>query len=203
MKVIVIGANGTIGSAVTALLKGKGYEVIEAYRKSEQYPCDITDAASIRALYDLVEDIQHVVCCAGGVHFGPVQDMEKKHLDIGFQSKIGGQVQVVLEGIRHKNVSKSASFTLTSGMLDEDPIPLSAAASLANGALAGFARGASVGMPDKQRVNVVSPTLITESVPKYEAYFPGTIPVDASVAAMSYLKSLAGGENGRVYKAGW
>ena len=46
MRIVVVGATGTIGKAIAQLLKDKGHEVVEASR-STQPAVDITDPASI------------------------------------------------------------------------------------------------------------------------------------------------------------
>ena len=51
MKILVVGANGTIGKAVVEELKPR-HEIITAGRTSGDQKVDIGDPASIRALFE-------------------------------------------------------------------------------------------------------------------------------------------------------
>ena len=96
-------------------------------------------------------------------------------------------------------VSEGGSFTLTTGILNKDPIIKGAAASLANSAIEGFVHAASIDMPKCQRINVVSPALLTESKTNVGSLFPGYSTVDADTVAKAYRKSVFSGHNGRIY----
>ena len=61
MKVIVIGATGTIGKAVADALAKHGHEVVRASRKSA-VKVDIEDAATLSALFAQTRDVDAVVC---------------------------------------------------------------------------------------------------------------------------------------------
>jgi hypothetical protein len=50
------------------------------------------------------------------------------------------------------------------------------------------------------RINVVSPTVIEESMGSYGPYFRGYKPVPASRAALAYSKSVEGHQTGQIYK---
>lgn len=73
MKIIVIGATGTIGSAIVAALRGK-HDVIAASRKGE-HEVDIKDVASIAALFDKHRDANAVLCAAGGGAWKPLAEL--------------------------------------------------------------------------------------------------------------------------------
>jgi hypothetical protein len=49
-------------------------------------------------------------------------------------------------------------------------------------------------------VNVVSPTLLTESIAKSGHLFPGESPVDAERVANAYVRSIETRETGQVYR---
>ena len=51
MKIILIGASGTLGQAVANEL-GPRHEILRVGRSSGDYRVDITDSASIRALFE-------------------------------------------------------------------------------------------------------------------------------------------------------
>jgi len=51
-----------------------------------------------------------------------------------------------------------------------------------------------------QRINAVSPTVLTEALDKYGAFFPGFESASASRVALAYRRSLEGVETGKVYR---
>jgi len=96
---------------------------------------------------------------------------------LGLRDKVMGQVHLVLGGLA--TVREAGSLTLTSGVLDRDPIRMGTGAAAANGALRGFALGAAIEMPRRLRINVVSPGLLEVSVARYGKWFPGHEPVSS------------------------
>ncbi len=83
-----------------------------------------------------------------------------------------GQVNLVLKGLDY--VSDGGSFTLTSGVLERDPILMGAGAATANGALVGFVVGSAIEMPRGIRINVVSPGMLEVSEERYGSFFLAT-----------------------------
>jgi NAD(P)-dependent dehydrogenase (short-subunit alcohol dehydrogenase family) len=197
MKIIVIGANGTLGKAVAAELSQR-HEVLAVGRKSGAFQADMRDITSLQTLFQKVGNVDAIVCTAGSVHFGPWMELTPEKFDMGLRDKLMGQVNVVLAG--QKFLDDGGSFTLTSGILSEDPIHYGAAASLVNGALDSFVRAAAIELPRAQRINAVSPTVIQESLDSFGPYFRGYKAVPASDAALAYSKSVEGGQTGQVYK---
>jgi len=197
MKIIVIGANGTLGKAVCSELSPR-HQVAKLGRKSGDFSADMRDMTSLKAAFEKVGKADAIVCTAGSVHFGPWAELTSEKFDIGLRDKLMGQVKVVLAGQQFLN--DGGSFTLTSGILSEDPIQFGAAASLVNGALESFVRAAAIELPRGLRINVVSPTVIQESMDSFGPYFHGYKPVPASAAALAYSKSVEGKQTGQVYK---
>jgi len=197
MRILVVGAFGTIGSAVVAELAPR-HEVIAAGKTNGDVRLDITDERSIRAAFQRVGTVGAVVCTAGKVKFAPLAEMRAADYDVGLRDKLMGQVQLVLLGREH--VADGGSFTLTAGVLDVDPIRAGSSASMVNGALAGFVRAAAIEMPRGLRINAVSPGVITESMPDYAPFFRGFEPVPAARAALAYAKSVEGARTGEVFR---
>ena len=54
MKVVIVGATGTIGKAVATLLNNRGYEIVGASRHS-QPSVDVNEPASIKAFYTAID----------------------------------------------------------------------------------------------------------------------------------------------------
>jgi NAD(P)-dependent dehydrogenase (short-subunit alcohol dehydrogenase family) len=199
MRILIVGAEGTIGRAVTAALSGR-HEVIKAGRKSGDVQVDIGDRRSIEALYAKIGKVDAVVAAAGHVHFGPLAEMTHDQFMSGLNNKLMGQVDLVLAGIAH--VNDNGSFTLTSGILDRDPIRAGTNAATVNAALGGFVLGAAIELPRGLRINVVSPALLDESAEKLGSWFPGQETVAAARVAKAYVKSVEGAITGKVITLG-
>lgn len=195
MKIIVIGAEGDIGRAACAELSAR-HDIIKAGRSSGDVQVDISDRASIEAMYREVGKFDAVVCTAGAVHFGPLSDFTENQFMLGLTNKVMGQVNLVLIGQHH--VSDGGSYTLTSGVLDRDPVRQGTGAATANGALAGFVAGAAIELSRGSRINVVSPGLLEVSRERYGAYFPGHEQVPSDRVGRAYAKSVEGSGTGQV-----
>ncbi len=196
MKILIIGARGTIGSAVAAEL-GQRHEIVAAGRSSGDLRVDIADVASVRGLFDRVGKVGAVACAAGNVHFGPLEAMTPEEFDLGLRDKLMGQVNLVLVG--REFVDSGGSFTLISGVLSRDPIRHGSSASMVNGAIESFVRAAAIELPD-HRINAVSPTVLEESMASYGPFFRGFEPVPARRVALAYSKSIEGAQTGQTYR---
>lgn len=71
----------------------------------------------------------------GSAFFGPFNELTSEKMYEGINSRLMGQVNLVLEG--RKQINPKGSFTLTSGILSEDPRKMGTALSLVNGACLG------------------------------------------------------------------
>lgn len=198
MKILVIGGTGTIGSAVVEELAQR-HEVVVAGRKS-QFHCDIESEASIRELFSNVGKVDAVALATGNVHFAELSHMKTSDYYLGLNSKLMGQVNTVLIGLPFLN--DRGSFTLISGILNRDPIRTGSSASMVNSAIEGFVIGAAIEMPRGIRINVVSPTVITESMKEYGPYFRGYAPTPAAHVALAFSKSIEGLQTGQIYRVG-
>ncbi|MEM9471155.1 MAG: short chain dehydrogenase [Pseudomonadota bacterium] len=195
MRIVVIGAQGDIGRAVCAELSSR-HEIITAGRSRGEIRVDITERASVDGMYKEAGDVDAVVSAVGEVHFGPLPAFTQAQFMLGLTHKVMGQVNVVLAGLQA--VNEGGSFTLTSGVLDRDPVRQGAGAATANGALGGFVKSAAIEMPRGLRVNVVSPGLLDVSVPRYGSFFPGHEPVSSERVGLAYAKSVEGALTGQV-----
>jgi NAD(P)-dependent dehydrogenase (short-subunit alcohol dehydrogenase family) len=199
MKIIIIGGTGTIGEAVAKEL-GKRHDIIIVGTKSGDVHADISDSKTIENMYKKINNIDAVVITAGKVHFEELTKMTIDEYYIGLNNKLMGQVNTVLMGIQY--INPNGSFTLTSGILNHDPIRYGASAAMVNGALEGFVKSAAIEMPKQLRINVVSPTVLKESLPDYETYFYGFPAVPATAVALAYSKSVEGLQTGQIYRVG-
>lgn len=200
MKIILVGASGNIGKAVDMELSDR-HEVVRINRNSGDFQIDIADPQSIKQLYAFTGAFDALVCTRGNVHFGAFDQFTAQQFDVGLRNKLMGQVNLVMLGLEH--IRDGGSFTLTSGLLNEDPIREGVSAAMVNGGVEGFVRASAIVLPRGIRINVVSPTVVEESLPSYGPYFRGTKAVPASEAALGYAKSVEGAQTGRVYRIGW
>jgi NAD(P)-dependent dehydrogenase (short-subunit alcohol dehydrogenase family) len=196
MKIVVIGATGTVGRPVVKALQDR-HEIIQVGKTRGPMQVDITDSASIRSLFQRIGTFDALVATAGSVHFGAFAQMTEKEMWVGLKDKLMGQVNLVLIGRDH--VSDGGSFTLTSGLLSHDPIRAGSAASLVNGAIDAFVRAAAIELPRGVRINSVSPGLLDESAGALGAFFPGHETVSGARVARSYVKSVEGALTGQVF----
>ena len=199
MKILLIGASGTVGSAVKAELAQR-HDVISIGRNSGDFQVDISDSASIRTLFEQTGKFDALVCAAGSVNFVPLGDMSESDFELGLRDKLMGQVNLLLIGREYAN--DGASFTFTTGVLSHDPIRSGASAALVNGALDSFVRAAAIELPRGLRVNSVSPTVLLEAMGKYAPYFRGYKPVPAADVALAYAKSVEGLQTGQTFHVG-
>ncbi|MAZ40433.1 MAG: short chain dehydrogenase [Legionellales bacterium] len=195
MKIIIIGGTGTIGKAVINELSPR-HEIICVGQSHGDIQVDISDITSIQSMYAKVNDFDAVILTTGKVHFGDLKEMQAKEYEIGLKNKLMGQINVVLEGM--KKINNNGSFTLTSGIINRDPIQLGTSAAMVNGALDAFVKSAAIEMPKGIRINCVSPTVVTESLDKYAPFFRGFEPASAERTALAYAKSVEGLQTGQV-----
>ena len=200
MKIILVGAAGTLGKAVDKALNAR-HEIVRVGRKSGDHQADITDPKSIEQLYKKTGEFDAMVSTVGDVHFGPLEEFTQDQFQVGLRSKLMGQVNLVALGIKH--IRAGGSFTLVSGQINDDPIRMGASGAMVNGGLEGFVRSAAIELPRGLRINLVSPTMTEEAKSVFGPFFPGQKAVPAAEAALGFVKSVEGSQTGRVYCIGW
>lgn len=199
MRILIVGGSGTVGKAAATEL-GRRHQIVRAGRSSGDLTVDVMSEESVKAMYAKLGKVDAIVTCVGHVHFGPVATMMPEQFRKGLNDKLMGQVNLVLLGMN--NVNDNGSFTLTSGILDRDPVRQGANAAAVNGAIGGFVKGAAIEMPRGIRINAVSPGLLEDSAVKYDGFFPGHEPVSAARVGLAYAKSVEGALTGQVICVG-
>lgn len=202
MKIVIVGASGTLGRAVAAELeKQGGHELIRVGRHHGDLQVDLTDEASVDALFARTGKVDAIIATMGNVFFGPLSEMTAENFSVGLQDKLLGQVRLALKGQHVLN--DGGSITLTSGIIADEPIAQGVNATAVNAALAGFVKAAACELSRGLRINLVSPTMLTESESDYGSFFPGFESVPAARAAMAYRRSVEGIQSGQVFKVGY
>ena len=181
MRTLVIGATGLVGGAAADALEAYGDEVLRA-SKSSALGVDLTDAASIAALFEEVGTVDAVVSAVGSVPFKPLADLDADDYLTAYRGKVASQVDVTRLATPH--LVDGGSITLTTGVLAREPIRTGAAAAMANGAVEAYVVSAAAELPRGLRLNAVSPTVLVEAT-GYHPFFPGFTLNPASVMALS------------------
>jgi NAD(P)-dependent dehydrogenase (short-subunit alcohol dehydrogenase family) len=193
MRILVVGATGTIGRRVVEALQD-GNDIVPVSHGHTPITVDFGNPASIQAMYRAVGQVDAVVSAAGKAKFAPRDALTDEAVAVTLGNKLMGQVNLVRFGLGH--VSSGGSFTLTAGFLARSPMPGATAISLVNAGLEGFVRGAALDLPRGLRINVVSPPWVSETLEALKRD-PST-GLAAAVVARAYLRSVTGTESGVV-----
>lgn len=196
MRILVVGGTGTIGQSVVNELSLR-HEVISAGLHHGEVRVDIADKNSIKMMFQSIGKIDAVISTTGKVHFGAFPEITEEQYALGLNNKLMGQVNLVSVGLSYLN--EGGSFTLTSGILNRDPIRFGSSAAMVNGAIDGFVKAAAIEMPRGLRINGVSPTVVTESMDKYADFFRGFVSVPVAIVVQAYVKSVEGAQSGQIY----
>src|SRR5256714_11959699 len=102
MRLLVIGAKGTIGKAVVAALGGR-HEFNPGSRQKAHEKVDIADLASLRALFERVGRVDAIVSAAGNAAWKPLAKMTDEDFAFSVAHKLMGQVNVARYGVAQVN----------------------------------------------------------------------------------------------------
>lgn len=194
MRILLVGATGTLGTAVHQELTARKHDVVTVARTGGDLQYDVTDPAQVAGMFQTVGQVDAVASAAGHVPFKPLAELTVQDYQAGVTGKVLSQVALVKEGLTYV----TGSFTLISGVLTREPIVTGAAASLANGAVEAFVRAAAIEIAPL-RINAVSPTVFTESLDVYGDFFPGMKPVPLADVTRAYVRSIEGRQTGQIY----
>ena len=196
MKILVIGATGTIGAAVAQALEAR-HEVLRASHTRSALKVDLADPESIRRLYAKVGRMDAVVSVAGQAAFRPLLALSDADFTLGLNNKLMGQVNLGRFGV--EVLAEGGSFTLTTGILSRQPMPGGAAISMVNAGLEGFVRAAALDLPLGLRINAVAPGWVRETLVAMKMDpIPG---VPAALVAQTYVKAVEGSMTGQILDA--
>lgn len=196
MKIVIVGASGTMGSFLSKSF-GKEHEIVRADRNSPDVRVDITSPESIENMYKQIRAFDALICTAGPTYVGPWKNLTDAAFRNGVNGKMMGQINLVLIGQHY--INPNGSFTLITGGVAYEPQKNFANASAANAAVEGFVRAAAIELENGIRINAVSPTVI-ENSPQYFPFFPGEIPVTMKQLEYGFRKSVFGANTGQIIK---
>jgi len=196
MKIIIVGATGTMGTYLSSAFENE-HEIIRAASEGGDFQVDITSPEAIEKFFQAVGPFDALISTAGPTFVGPWKKLNDETFRKGVEGKMMGQINLVLIGQHY--INPKGSFTLITGALTEEPQINFANASAANGAVEGFVRGAAIELENGIRINAVSPTVI-ENSPHYFPYFPGEIPTTMKQLEFMFRKSVFGSVTGHIIK---
>ncbi len=198
MRILVIGASGTIGRPLCAELS-KRHEVIAAGRSGRDVMVDITSAKSIEQMYKEVGPIDACVCVAASGALDRFANLTEATLLENMRGKFFGQINLVLIGQRY--LLDHGSFTLTSGIFADEAWPRVTGGAVISGGLHSFVLSAAIELPRGLRINVVSPTMVADSTEVFSQLFPGMKPVSMDRLIGSYVDCVEGSVTGGIVRA--
>lgn len=160
MKILLIGATGTIGKAVSGRLSHE-HQVIAAGHSDGDVQVDLGQPGTIQAMFEKVGKVDAVISTAGLAKFAPLDKLSDADYQLALDNKLMGQVNLLRIGRDY--INQGGSITLTSGVLSRQPMPGSASISMVNGALESFVKAAALEL-DQLRLNVVAPSFVKETM---------------------------------------
>ncbi|TWF40600.1 NADP-dependent 3-hydroxy acid dehydrogenase YdfG [Chitinophaga polysaccharea] len=185
MKILMIGAGGTIGKIVTAALKG--HEVITVGRNTGAIIADISSETALESLFKRVSDVDAIICAAGDSITDNLSAMDKAQFMVGIQQKLWPQINLVLSGMKY--LKDNGSITLISGKMGEFPAKGSSGKAFVNGAINSFVMAAAQEMPRGIRLNGISPSKVSD--------------ISGDELTAAYIKCLETAINGEIIRVGY
>ena len=191
MKIVVVGATGTIGKAVVNLFEQRGHEVMALSRRTSP-SVDMQNAEEIEAFYREAGEVDAIVTVAGDAAFAPLEQLTEEGIQLSLTSKLMGQINMVRKGLH--NLRPGGVAVLTGGILAYTPAPQTAMIAMVNAGLEGFVRAASLEMTAGRRILIVHPPWVRETA---EALGMDATPwPPAAKVAEAYLQAVEGTANG-------
>ncbi|QNF33638.1 short chain dehydrogenase [Adhaeribacter swui] len=192
MRIVVLGATGTIGKAVAELFREKGHEVIAVSRSSEP-AVDIENPASIPAFFEQVGEVDAIVSAAGSAAFVALQDLTEEQIQLSLTSKLMGQINLVRHGL--PKLRPNGVAVITGGFLAYAPAPQTSMIAMVNAGLEGFAKAAALDFTEGRRIVIVHPPWVAETAEQL-GMDPTPWP-NAAKTAEAYLAAVEGSQTGK------
>ncbi len=196
MKIMVVGATGTIGSAIADHLEER-HDLVRVGNTGGDLQVDLSDHGSIEDLFLTVGPVDAVVSAAGTARFGSLEVLTDDDFSFSIENKLMGNVNLVRVGIG--SVREGGSFTLTTGTLSQEPALTTAAVSMVGAGLESFAKAAALELAGRYRVNVVSPGWVRETL--VSLGMDPTPGMPAAELATHYARVVEGTMTGEIVEA--
>ncbi len=197
MKILIVGGNGTIGKKVSAHFNTSN-EVIIAGRTQGDVLVDIADSQGIAKMFAQIGPVDAMVCIAGEAKWDTFQNLSEEDYYVGVRSKLMGQVNLVRLGLEY--LKKGGSITLSTGILADDPVVLTASAAMVNGGIHSFVKAAALELDHGHRLNVVSSGMVEDAYERYKDFFPGHNPIPMDKVINGYVRSVNGKGSGEIIR---
>ena len=186
MKIMIVGATGVIGDAVTTIL-AEDHETIRVGYQDGDHQVDLGSITSISALYEEVGAVDAVISTASFTDVRAFPDIDDTAFNKALSNQLMGQVNLVRIGAG--KINEEGSFTLTSGLFAHRPIPGSTAISMVNGAIESFVKAAELELSPRVRINVVAPAFVKELMEKM-GMCPTPV-LSTAQTAITYIRAMA------------
>jgi len=195
MKILLIGASGTIGQAVAKALADQD-EIIAANYSGGDVSVDISSPSSIQAMFEKIGKVDAIISTAGLANFAALNELTDADYELALNNKLLGQVNLIRLGQNY--LTDNGSVTLTSGILSREPMQGSSVISMANGALESFVKAAALEL-NNVRVNVVAPIFVKETMAMMGMDTAGGL--SAEDTAKAYVSAVKGIMTGKTLDA--
>lgn len=119
MKVVLVGATGTIGKAIATELSE--HEIVAVSHSGGEYQIDIDDSASVKAMFEEVGPVDAVISATGKFAFGALDELSDEDIKTVIDNKLFGNIK--LFRIARPYINEGGSFTFTTGIVSRIPAP--------------------------------------------------------------------------------
>ena len=194
-KAIIVGSTGVIGSKVKEILEGQ-YEVVTVNRNSGDYKLDMADSTAVENMFREVGGFDAIITTSGYGKWGRIDEHSIQDFHDGLNSKLMGQVNMVMIGRKYANTG--ASFAVSTGILAQHPVEGGLSLGMINAGLEAFVRGAALEMKD-MTINAISPSFAKETMELMGMDSSAGVP--AIEFAKLYKQAIEEGKSGEIYYA--
>jgi NAD(P)-dependent dehydrogenase (short-subunit alcohol dehydrogenase family) len=195
-KIVVVGATGRLGRVVVGGLSD--YEVVRAGRSGPDLKIDALDFESVSDVFASIGTFDGLISCIGGTPFKTFEELTMEDFALGLSKKCFSQLNLAKAAIPY--LTENGSITLTSGIIGDEPILAGSCAAAANGALNMCVSTLAAEYAGKLRINIVSPSIIENSVEDYGMLFDGFEPTSKKRIVEAYRRTISAPISGRVLR---
>jgi NADP-dependent 3-hydroxy acid dehydrogenase YdfG len=193
-KLVLVGSTGVIGKKVKETFETE-YDIVTVNRTSGDYQLDMADAEAVENIFKEIGGFDALIATSGYGKWGSIDEHSIQDFHDGLNSKLMGQVNLVMLGRKYAN--KGASFVVSSGILAQYPVEGGLSLGMINAGLEAFLRGAALEIKD-MTINAVSPSFAKETMELMG--MDSSTGVPAIEFAKLYKLAVEEGKSGEVYR---